>query len=96
VTRPAGHATGHPAGSAGVGALGVLLASLLWGTTGTAATFAPAVGPLAIGSVAMGVGGLLQALVASRRLPRGGAPLRGQKGPGVVGGGWVGGVPRGV
>ena len=32
----------------------VLAASLLWGTTGTAATFAPAVGPLAIGAAAMG------------------------------------------
>ncbi len=47
------------------GAAFVLAASVLWGTTGTAATFAPAVSPLAIGAVAMGVGGLLQALYAA-------------------------------
>lgn len=46
------------------GTLAVLAASVLWGTTGTAATAAPEVGPLAIGAAAMGVGGLLQALVA--------------------------------
>ncbi len=46
----------------GVGA--VLLASILWGTTGTAATFAPEVGPLAIGAAALGIGGILQALIA--------------------------------
>lgn len=43
-------------------------ASILWGTTGTAATFAPSVNPLAIGAVAMGVGGLLQALYAARSI----------------------------
>lgn len=43
----------------------VLAASVLWGTTGTAATFAPDVSPLAIGAVAMGLGGLLQASVAA-------------------------------
>ncbi|CAL9375402.1 hypothetical protein SUDANB121_00955 [Nocardiopsis dassonvillei] len=48
--------------AAGVAA--ITLASVLWGTTGTAATFAPQAGPLAIGSAALGVGGLLQALVA--------------------------------
>lgn len=46
----------------GLGAIGV--ASLLWGTTGTAATFAPGAGPLAIGAAALGVGGLLQAAIA--------------------------------
>lgn len=46
------------------GISGVLIASLLWGTTGTAATFAPDVGPLAIGAAALGIGGLLQALIA--------------------------------
>ena len=50
----------------GVGALAVLLAAILWGTTGTAASFAPSVSPLAIGAAAMGVGGILQALVAVR------------------------------
>ena len=44
----------------------VLVAALLWGTTGTAAAMAPGVGPLAIGATAMGIGGLLQAAAASR------------------------------
>lgn len=49
-----------------LGAVFVVAASTLWGTTGTVATFAPSVSPLAIGAVAMGVGGLLQALYAAR------------------------------
>lgn len=60
----------------GLGIAFVLLASLLWGTTGTAATFAPEVSPLAIGAVALGVGGLLQAVVAGRGLLRAGPLLR--------------------
>lgn len=51
-----------------LGALFVAAASILWGTTGTAATFAPSVSPLAIGAVAMGVGGLLQALYAAKAI----------------------------
>ncbi|MDQ4047000.1 MAG: DMT family transporter [Actinomycetota bacterium] len=47
------------------GASFVLAASVLWGTTGTAATFASDVSPLAIGAAAMGLGGLLQAAVAA-------------------------------
>lgn len=62
----------------GLGIICVLIASFLWGTTGTAATFAPEVGPLAIGAVAMGVGGLLQALLALRALKRDKAKLRAQ------------------
>src|SRR5690606_39557885 len=50
--------------SSAVGALAVAVTGLLWGTTGTAATFAPEAGPLAIGSAALGVGGILQALIA--------------------------------
>lgn len=50
------------------GTIAILVASVLWGTTGTAAAFAPTLGPLAIGAVAMGGGGLLQALVASRAI----------------------------
>ncbi|MBD1592786.1 EamA family transporter [Arthrobacter sp. S1_S22] len=46
----------------------VVAASVLWGTTGTAATFAPSVSPLAIGAVAMGIGGLLQALYAANAI----------------------------
>jgi drug/metabolite transporter, DME family len=56
----------------------VLAASVLWGTTGTAATFAPAVGPLAIGAAAMGLGGLLQAVTAVRPMARERAALRAQ------------------
>lgn len=58
----------------------VLAASVLWGTTGTAATFAPAVGPLAIGAVAMGLGGLLQAVTAARPIARDRAALRARRG----------------
>lgn len=50
------------------GILAVLFASLLWATTGTAATFAPQVSAVAIGAVAMGVGGLLQAAIAAKSL----------------------------
>lgn len=59
-------ATGGSSNAPLWGALFVVAASVLWGTTGTAATFAPAVSPLAIGAVAMGVGGLLQAALAAR------------------------------
>ncbi|WP_282363056.1 EamA family transporter [Pseudomonas sp. PS01297] len=51
-----------------IGVIFVLMASILWGTTGTAATFAPSVSPLAIGAAAMGVGGLLQMLIAIRQI----------------------------
>ena len=43
-----------------LGIFAVILASLLWGTTGTAATFAPSLSPLFIGAFAMGIGGILQ------------------------------------
>jgi DME family drug/metabolite transporter len=71
--------------AAGIGALCVLAASVLWGTTGTAATFAPDVGPLAIGAVAMGLGGLLQALVAAPQIARHASRLRGQRGTVLLG-----------
>ncbi len=57
------------------GALFVVAASILWGTTGTAATLAPGVSPLAIGAVAMGAGGLLQALSAARAIRRHGSGI---------------------
>ncbi|MDN4473007.1 EamA family transporter [Demequina zhanjiangensis] len=57
-----------------VGAL--VLTSILWGTTGTAATFAPDAGPLAIGAAALGIGGLLQAAIAVPALRRDRARLR--------------------
>lgn len=53
----------------------VLLAALLWGTTGTAASFSQALSPLAIGAFAMGVGGLLQSLLAWRQIRRDWAAL---------------------
>lgn len=68
--------TGLAARGPGAGALCVLTASLLWGTTGTAATFAPAVGPLTIGSAAMGIGGLLQALTATHQIVHARTELR--------------------
>ncbi|UUA07300.1 MULTISPECIES: DMT family transporter [Streptomyces] len=71
--------------SAGIGALCVLAASVLWGTTGTAATFAPGVGPLAIGAVAMGVGGLLQALMAAPRISHHASRLRERRGTVLLG-----------
>ncbi|MFE6668419.1 DMT family transporter [Streptomyces sp. NPDC057697] len=74
--RPGASRTVGRASGPGLGALAVLLASVLWGTTGTAATLAPQVGPLAIGAAAMGLGGLLQALVAGRGIARGWARLR--------------------
>ena len=47
-----------------LGVIAILVASIIWGTTGTAATFAPEVSAVAIGAAAMGIGGLLQALLA--------------------------------
>ncbi|WP_045393112.1 DMT family transporter [Falsirhodobacter sp. alg1] len=63
------------------GVAAILFAAFVWGTTGTAATFAPDVGALAIGAAAMGIGGLAQALMAaggilrSRQLLRARWPL---------------------
>lgn len=71
--------------SAGVGALCVLAASVLWGTTGTAATLAAGVGPMAIGAVAMGLGGLLQALVAAPQISRHASRLRDRRGTVLLG-----------
>lgn len=47
----------------------VLVTAVLWGTTGTAATFSTA-GPLAIGAIALGVGGLGQGLIALPQIIR--------------------------
>lgn len=68
----------------GIGA--VLIASMLWGTTGTAATFAPGVGPLAIGAAALGIGGLLQALIALPALREARLHLKAHTGSVVTGG----------
>lgn len=48
----------------------VLIAAILWGTTGTAATFAPEVSAVAIGAVAMGGGGLMQAALSAGLIRR--------------------------
>jgi len=49
------------------GAWALVLASLLWGTTGTAASFLPdSVSPLAVGASTMTVGGLLLFVVSAR------------------------------
>ena len=52
---------------AGRATLAIVVASLLWGTTGTAASFLPdAVSPLATGAATMGVGGILLFATAPR------------------------------
>ena len=49
------------------GAWALILASLLWGTTGTAASFLPpSVSPIAIGASTMAVGGLLLFVTSAR------------------------------
>lgn len=53
-----------PPGGHAAGVLFCLIAAVLWGTTGTVASLAPDVPAIAIGAAAMGIGGLLQALVA--------------------------------
>ena len=53
-----------------IGMAAVLFAAVVWGTTGTAATFAPDVSSAAIGAAAMGLGGLMQAALAGRKILR--------------------------
>lgn len=57
------------------GIAAILFAAVVWGTTGTAATFAPEVSAAAIGAAAMGVGGIAQALIALRGISRSRAAL---------------------
>ncbi|PVH27367.1 DMT family transporter [Pararhodobacter oceanensis] len=61
------------------GVVAILFAAVVWGTTGTAATFAPDVSPAAIGAAAMGVGGIAQALIALRGISRSRAVLWDQR-----------------
>lgn len=68
-----------------LGIFAVLGAAALWGTTGTAATFAPEVGPLAMGAAALGIGGLLQALIALPALYRARVALRANIGTVIAG-----------
>lgn len=92
-STPRAHAPAVPAGSPadvrptappsatrrGAGPLLVLAAASLWGTTGTAASFAPAAASAqSIGAVTMGVGGLLTFLLSGRsamEVLRGGRPV---------------------
>lgn len=67
------------------GIVAVLVTAVLWGTTGTAATFAPGVGPLAMGAAALGIGGILQALIALPQLRRERAALASQRGVVIAG-----------
>lgn len=53
-----------------LGVMAVLFASIVWGTTGTAATLAPDVAAVAIGAAAMGIGGLMQAMRAGAVIVR--------------------------
>lgn len=61
-------ATPHSAQQTQLGHIAILIASFLWGTTGTVASLAPEISPLAIGAFAMGIGGLLQAIMAQANL----------------------------
>lgn len=63
-----------------LGIAAITVTSLLWGTTGTAATLAPDAGPLAIGAAALGIGGLLQAVIAIPALRRAWPRLRTRRG----------------
>ena len=50
------------------GVWAIVFASVLWGTTGTVATFSAGISALAIGAFSMGVGGLLLAFTARNKL----------------------------
>ena len=59
---------GVSASNALKGSFAIVIASFLWGTTGTAAQFAPEISPLAIGAFAMGIGGVLLCVSARKSL----------------------------
>ena len=50
------------------GIIAIIAASLLWGTTGTAATYYQGVSALAIGAFSMGIGGILLVVAARKSL----------------------------
>ena len=62
----------HGAGAA----LAIVLASVIWGTTGTAASFAVGVSPLATGAFAMGFAGVLLCMLAGKSLLQLGSSIR--------------------
>ena len=67
------------------GSIFILLASILWGTTGAAATLVPEVSPLAIGAFSMGVGGMIQALLANTALKKDASLLKQHRKEVVIG-----------
>jgi drug/metabolite transporter, DME family len=50
------------------GVIAIIIASFLWGTTGTAANYSPDISSLAIGAFSMGVGGVLLVITARKKL----------------------------
>lgn len=46
----------------------IVVTSILWGTTGTAASFAPDVPSFAIAAASLGIGGILHAFIALPQL----------------------------
>lgn len=50
------------------GVMAIIVASFLWGTTGTAASYSPDVSSLAIGAFSMGIGGVLLVITARKKL----------------------------
>ncbi|OXY83170.1 DMT family transporter [Oceanimonas doudoroffii] len=69
-----------------MGILTIVVASVLWGTTGTVASFAENVSALATGAFAMGVGGILLALNAGKALRKDRAKLWASPGALALGG----------
>lgn len=84
-TNTSAHQESAPGRGRLAGIAAITITSILWGTTGTAATFAPAAGPLAIGAAALGIGGLLQAIIALPSLRRAWPKLRQRIGLVVLG-----------
>lgn len=66
---------GLAGGGQSAAVLMLLAASVLWGTTGTAAAQARDVSPLAIGAASLGIGGLLQAVLGARSMKAARIPL---------------------
>ncbi|OKY27224.1 DMT family transporter [Thalassotalea sp. PP2-459] len=50
------------------GIFAIIIASFLWGTTGTMASYAPNISPIAIGAFSMGLGGVLLVICARKTL----------------------------
>ncbi|MFY2506994.1 DMT family transporter [Vibrio pectenicida] len=63
----------------------ILFASLLWGTTGTAASIIPNVSPFAIGAFSMGIGGILLAIYARNTIRKDRVVLHANRGVLLIG-----------